>query len=324
MAASTIWGESAGVRRALWEKTPFFVLAAVFSVVAFLVQQKGGAVTSLDVFSPGIRIANTLVSYVCYIGKMIWPHGLAVYYPHPETLPMWQSGGAGLLLMCLSVAVVLRARRHPYLAVGWLWYLGTLVPVIGVVQLGLHAMADRYTYVPLIGLFIIIAWGVPDLVKAWPCPRILLATSAGVLLSGCMICTCLQVRHWKNTIALFTHTVNVATDNWLAHYNLGVSLAEQGKREESIGHYCKTLQIKPGHGKAHNNLGLELAGLGRLEEATGHFLKAVRIRPDDAVAHSNLGFALTLQDIFPGRWRSSQICCRHVTTWGVFCGSKAS
>jgi len=147
-------GSHAGIRespgfRLVWEKAPFFALAAVSSVVTFLAQQKGGAVRSLDALPLDIRTANALVSYVSYIGKMIWPHHLAVYYPHPGTIPMWQAIGAGLVLLCLSIMLLRVAPRLPYLAVGWLWYLGTLVPVIGLVQVGNQAMADRYTYVPV-------------------------------------------------------------------------------------------------------------------------------------------------------------------------------
>lgn len=153
--------------RLVWEKTPFFVLAAASSIVTYLVQKSGGAMGGMDLLPLNTRIANVLVSYVGYITKMIWPFRLAVFYPHPVPLPVWQVGGASLLLVAISFLVIKGIRHRPYLAVGWLWYIGTLVPVIGLVQVGEQAMADRYTYVTLIGIFMIIAWGVPDFLARW-------------------------------------------------------------------------------------------------------------------------------------------------------------
>ncbi len=175
--------------RLLLEKTPMFVLAAVSSVVTFIVQKSGGAVGALETYPFKIRMANALLSYVIYLKKMIWPQNLAVFYPHPgQSLPMWQAAGAGLLLVVVSIAVIRAGRRYPYLPVGWLWYVGTLVPVIGLVQVGDQAMADRYTYVSLIGLFIVVAWGVPDVARSWrygKCPR------CSAKLALWQICPCL-------------------------------------------------------------------------------------------------------------------------------------
>jgi Flp pilus assembly protein TadD len=179
--------------------------------------------------------------------------------------------------------------------VGWLWYLITLLPVIGLVRIGPHALADRYTYVPLIGLFIIIAWGVPDLVKGWSYRRTMLTISAGILLCGLMICAWLQVRLWKNSITLFTHAANVTSNNYRAHNNLAVALEAQGKISEAIIHYSESVRIKPNHVKSHNNLGLLLGRQGRAQEAIRHFYKTLRIRPDHMFAHHNLGVALARQ-----------------------------
>ena len=204
------------------EKIPLMVLVVVSCLVTLVAQQTGGAVKSFAVLPLNIRIANALLSYVSYMGKMIWPHDLAVFYPHRGILPMWQGAGAGLLLVGLSVLVVSAARRHPYLAVGWLWYLGTLVPVIGLVQTGSQAIADRYTYVPLIGVFIIIAWGVPELLVRWRHKKKVLAITAATLFSIFAAITVSQLRYWANNITLFEHTLQVTHNNAVAQYNLDV------------------------------------------------------------------------------------------------------
>jgi len=280
------------------EKIPFFAVAAVSCVVTFLAQQSGGALTSLDQLPLNLRVANAVVSYVSYMGKIIWPHHLAVIYPHPGTLPIWQAAAAGLLLVCISVFVIRAAQRSPYLLVGWLWYIGTLVPVIGLVQVGSQAMADRYTYVPLIGLFIVVAWGVADLVARWPYRRLVLATSAGLVLSVFTVCTWLQVSHWRHSIALFKHTLDVTANNHFAHNNLANALAEQGKLEEAVSHCRKALQIKPKMATVHNNMGMILYRQGKFDEAIAHYSEALQIKPDYADAHNNLGAALHRQGKF--------------------------
>jgi len=280
----------------LAEKIPLFVLIAVSSVVTFLVQRSGGALGNLDMYPVKIRIANALISYVSYMGKTLWPHNLAVFYPHPEqSLQLWQAAGAGLLLGIISMAVLRLARLHPYLAVGWLWYLGTLVPVIGLVQIGGQAMADRYTYVPLIGLFIMIGWGVPELVARWRYRKIGIGLAAGLVLAGSMILTWSQLQHWKSTVTLFEHALSVTADNYFAHNNLGIAYARQGEMDKAISHYTKALQFKPYFPRAHNNLGNAYARQGRTEEAIAHFTLALQYKPDFAGAHNNLGNVLAAQ-----------------------------
>jgi Flp pilus assembly protein TadD len=282
------------VFRLLVEKSPLFALAAVSSLVTFVVQQGGKAVGTLENFPFNLRMANALLSYVNYIIKMIWPQNLAVFYPHPgQSLPMWQAALAGLLLLVISFAVIRVGRRYPYLLVGWLWYLGTLIPVIGLVQVGGQAMADRYTYVPLIGLFIMVAWGAPDLVRSWRYGKFSLALAGVSLLVALMVCASLQVKHWKNSLTLFEHALRVTENNYLAHLNFGAALADQGNLEEAITHYRRSLQIAPNYAKAHNNLGLALAQQGKNHEATAHYLTALQLNPDYASAHNNLGVVLT-------------------------------
>ena len=285
-------GQKSSVRSLVLEKIPFFALAAVSSFLTFFVAQSGGAIGSTELYPLDIRLANALVSYASYIGKMIWPHHLAVIYPYPETFPMWQVVGAGLLLVCISILVIRFARRYPYLAVGWLWYLGTLVPVIGLVQVGVQAMADRFTYIPLIGLFIMIAMGVPDILGKWHYQRIVLVISVGLVLSTFMVATRLQIKHWRNSITLFEHTLEVTSNNFLVHNNLGVVLASQGRNEEAIVHYNEALRIDPYYARAHSNLGLALARQGRNEEAINHYAQALRLAPNDAEVHNNLGVVL--------------------------------
>jgi tetratricopeptide (TPR) repeat protein len=281
----------------LWEKVPFFILAAACSVVTFLGGQSEGAVESLDWLPINVRLANALVSYIRYIGKMIWPQHLTVLYLHPgHTLPLWQVAMASVLLTALTIVVIWGARhRHRYLVTGWLWYLGTLVPVIGLVQVGLQAMADRYTYVPLIGIFIIIAWGIPYLFKKIRHRRVVIATAAGVVLFCLMTRTWLQLGHWKNSIMLFKHGVAVTANNYVMHNSLGLALAQEGTVEEAILHYSIALRIKPEYIPAHNNLGVVLADRGRLEEAIAHYSEALRLKPNYVLAHNNLGNALAKQ-----------------------------
>ena len=282
--------------RLIWEKIPFFLLATASSTVTFLVQARGGAVASLEVFPFETRLANALVSYVRYLGKMFWPQDLAVFYPHPgQSLPMWQAAGAGLLLLVISITVVRLGRRYPYLPVGWLWYVGTLVPVIGLVQVGAQAMADRYTYIPLIGLFIIIAWGVPDLLTKWRYQKVVCTLASGALLFVLIICTFIQLHHWQNATTLFEHALEVTTGNFVAHNNLGIELAAQGKFDEAIVHYSEALRIKPSYAKAHCNLGDVLARLGKHQDAIWHYQRALQLKPNFAEAHNNLGVTLKQQ-----------------------------
>jgi len=281
--------------RLVLEKVPFFALATIFCLLTFLAEEREGALEALKSLPLGTRIANALVSYISYIGKMIWPHRLAILYPHPGMVPMWQAAGAGFLLVCVLVLAVRAARKYPYLGVGWLWYLGTLVPVMGLVQVGVHGMADRYTYVPLIGLFIMVAWGVPDILAGWRYRKTVLSISAGLLLSIFMVVTSLQIRQWHDSITLFTHTLNVTTRNSLIHNNLGIALAQQGKHQGAIAHFAEALRIKPDYGDAHNNLGVALAHQGKHQEAIAHFAEALRINPHFADAHHNLRIAQAQQ-----------------------------
>jgi Flp pilus assembly protein TadD len=276
----------------VWEKVPLIGLSAASSIVTYLVQHSGGAVQSFTLFPLKVRVANAWVAYVSYIGKMIWPRNLAVLYPHPGKVAWWQAVGAGLLILILSALVIRTARRHPYLSVGWLWYLGTLVPVIGVIQVGAQSMADRYTYVPFIGLFAMVAWGVPQLTARWRFRRLVLSISTGFLISILMTCTWVQAGYWRNSVSLFKHALKVTTDNYFAHVNLGIALYKQGKVDEAIAHYHESMQITSNYSIAHNSLGAAFLGQGKLREAVTHFSRALQIDPNYEDARANMRIAL--------------------------------
>ena len=284
------------VLKAVLEKTPLFIMSLLSCLVTVIAQQKVGAVSTLEIVPIKLRTANGLVSFVAYMGKMIWPLDLAVFYPHPGSeLQIWKPVAAGLFLLIVSTVVLRVAHRCRYLLVGWLWYLGTLVPVIGLVQVGEQAMADRYTYVPLIGLFIVVVWGFADLGKGWRLRRRLVSVTAAVMLLALMAGSWLQVGYWQDSIKLFKHALDVTSNNYVAHYTLGNALALQGNLAGSVSHYNKALQINPNYAEAHNNLGNALALQGNLTGAISHYNKALHINPDHAEAHRNLAVALDRQ-----------------------------
>jgi type IV pilus biogenesis/stability protein PilW len=271
-------------------------MSALSSVVTFYAQKEGGAILTLHALPIPNRLANAMVAYVSYLGKMFWPAPLAVLYPlQAHNLHIWQALAAGLALAVLTIWALRQARRHPYLPVGWLWYLGTLLPVIGLVQVGGQAMADRYTYLPLIGLFIMVAYGMADLGARWRAPRFLLPVGAGVVLSALMICTWVQVGYWRDSASLFAHTLQVTRNNALAHNSLGIALLAQGKVDQAINHCEEALRLQPNYPKAHYNLGNALFSRGEVNQALAHYEEALQLQPNYAKAHNSLGFALLSQ-----------------------------
>jgi len=273
------------------EKVPFFLLSAASSVVTLMAQRQ--EIASHQSLHLSERMANAVVAYVGYIIKMIWPYPLAVFYPYPKDVLLWKSAGAGLFLIFISVIVIKKFREFPYLLVGWCWYLGTLVPVIGLVQVGLQSMADRYTYMPLIGLFIIIAWGLPDLIIHWRFRRIALTVAAVIVLSLLSAVAWFQLHHWRNSVTLFEHTLAVTRDNYVMHNNMGAVLAEKGKTAEAAEHYREALKIKPDDAEARYNLGNIMLRQGQFENALVQYAEVLRHKPDFASAHNNAGIALS-------------------------------
>ncbi len=282
--------------RLVLEKIPLLVPVVVSSCLTFMAQQSSGAVKPLESFSLTVRVANAFVSYASYVYKAIWPHNLTVFYPHPgNTLPLWQVFGAILLIGGASFLAIRSLKKYPYIAVGLFWYLGMLVPVIGLVQVGPQAMADRYTYIPMTGLFIIISWGFSDLLTGRHYQKIVLALFAVIILSALTTRTFLQLGYWRNSITLFEHAVNVTDNNYLAHNNLGAALLEKGKFDKAVLHIKESLRIEPGCKAALYNLGTALSDQGKLDEAVLHYNDVLKINPKDAVAHNNLADVLSTQ-----------------------------
>lgn len=278
--------------RLLLEKLPLLLLAGLVSVVTFHAHREGGSLVAVEAILPGARLANAVVSYVAYVGKLAWPARLAAFYPHPESsLPMALVAGAAALLLAATVAIFRRGRRAPYLVVGWSWYLGTLLPVIGIVQVGTQAMADRYAYVPAIGLFVALAWGAADLASRGPAARPVAVAAVAVLLALAAR-TRRQVPVWHDSRSLFASTVAAVPASWVGHYNLGNALAVEGRAAEAAAEFSETIRLRPRFARAHNNLGDALDALGRHEEAAAAYTQAIRVDPDLAEAHNNLGTAL--------------------------------
>jgi len=285
------------ISRLVYEKIPLLVLVAGSVVTTLTVQKMGGALGSLNAFPIQERVINALVSYWLYLQKMIWPGGLAIFYAHPEnTLSVWKGLATAALLALVTTAAIRLARRAPYFAVGWFWYLGTLIPVIQLVQTGSIAMADRYAYVPLIGIFIIIAWGLPELLAKWRLRSRILTIAAGIWISTLMLMTWNQVSHWKNSITIFSHAIEVTDieypDFLLAHNNLANALLAEGRTGKAISHYKMAINLMPDYAVNHNHLANALFAEQKTEEATSHFKMAIELMPDYAIAHNNLGTVL--------------------------------
>jgi protein O-mannosyl-transferase len=275
------------------EKIPFFVFAAGSCAATIWGQHTAGAVATLENLPLGSRLAGALLSYAGYLGKTIWPARLAVFYPVGVKASWAAELAAAIGVAAITTAVIWRARREPWLATGWFLFLGMLVPVIGLVQVGIvQTMADRYTYIPLVGLFIMLCWSVPRHRMDRQSTKAAVWIVVAVALAACTMLARIQVGYWKNSETLFRHALNVTQNNWLAHGNLGMVLEEEGQVSEAITHYEEALRIQPGYPQAHYNLGNALLKMGRTEEAIGHWGQALRINPNFAEAHYNLGAVL--------------------------------
>ncbi len=310
------------------EKISFFALSAVSSVITFIVQQRGGSVSEISGLPLWVRLANCVTSYTAYIYKMIWPVRLSIFYPHPGyNIPIWNIVFSAALIVVVSAGIIYLAQRHKYLLTGWFWYLVTLLPVIGLVQVGEQAIADRYTYVTLTGLFIVIAWGLPELFRKWLYGKYVLTVSgaAAVLVLG--FCAYIQTSCWKDAVKLFTHSLAVTGDeNFMAHaclgdaayvkhdYNLaarhfakaieanhkfvsgyiglGITLAGQKKFNEAVENLSAAVKLDNNSEMAHFNLAEGLSAQGKYEQAVKEYKEALRIRPDYPQAYNNIGVVL--------------------------------
>jgi len=280
------------IRRLIWEKLPFYLLAVAMCVATYAVQRSGGAVRTLDELPLAARLSNAVVSAAVYLAKTVWPTRLAVLYPLPASQPAWQIAAAALTLAGITLLALRTVRTRPYLTVGWFWYLITLLPVIGIVQVGLQSRADRYTYIPGIGLVLMLVFGGADAWRRWPRLRPVLAGLCGAACVASVALTVRQIPYWADSVALFRRAIEVTGPNALAHGYLGDVWKEQVMDDEAISEYRQGLAIAPRNLALLVNLGDLLDRSGRPQEAVGPLTEAVRLQPSDAVIRNALGEAL--------------------------------
>jgi tetratricopeptide (TPR) repeat protein len=276
--------------RCLIEKIPFLVLSAVSSIITFLTQKAGGIVFDAKTVPLADRVGNAFLSYARYIGKLFWPQNLAVFYPFDaDSFTFWRVAMCVLLLIVISILVISFGRNRKYLPVGWFWFIGTLVPVIGLVKFTGSSYADRFTYVPYIGLFIMIAWGLPELLSKWPQRKIALGLSMIIALTILGICTHRQVSFWNNSFTLFSRAIEVTQNNYVAYNGRGIVYNSISRFQDAIEDYKRAVRINPDYSEAYYNLGIACGELDRHQEAMESFKQAIRIKPNLAEAYYNLG-----------------------------------
>ncbi len=278
------------------EKLPFFALTLAASVVTYFVQTSGRALWSPTVLSFWPRVANALWAYERYISKTFWPVDLSIFYPHPYHWPVGLALGAAVLLALWSGLFLWRARQNPYLLVGWFWFLGTLIPTIGLVQVGSQSMADRYMYIPSIGLFIMVVWGAADFLDWRPHWRRIAAWTVGAVLAGCLAVTEIQLVYWQNSIILFRHAIEATTDNFVAYTCLGETLRDLGMNQDALMLCKEAVRMAPGSPVTQYNYGMALLQDHRQDEAIEHLAAAARLAPCNAEIQFNLGLVLLLHD----------------------------
>jgi tetratricopeptide (TPR) repeat protein len=278
------------------EKLPLLVLSGVSIGLSILSTQQMGIVVATDTVPMTLRIANALVSYLSYLVKMIWPHNMAIFYPFPQDLPLWQVAGSGVLLVTFTAIFLLRLTHKPYLAIGWLWYLGTLVPVIGIVQAGeWPSMADRWVYIPMIGIIMIITWALTEMTSKWRHKIPALAVLGISVLACCIVLVRIQLQYWENSRVLFTHALEITQENGIAHNNLGSALLWEGETTAALHQFKAALELSPNRPKIHNNIGHALIKLGRVDEAVDRYLESLQLNPLEAETHNSLAVAFIEQ-----------------------------
>ena len=289
---NTVHGPRFTLLPLLVEKVPFFVLAAASSAITILAHQGLGMMDSASRLPWDLRLENALVSYGRYLAKTFWPCRLAVFYPLPAAWPMWEVVTCGLILLAISGLVLGTARTRPWLMVGWFWLLGVLVPSSGLIQAGAQAMADRFIYVPVIGVIVAAIWGMHGLAKSGRQQPVALSVAGSAVVVLCAVLTRQQLGYWKDSETLFRHAVEVTENNYVAYDNLGTVLGQKGQLDEAIRQFQEAIRLKPDHANAHCNLGIALDKKGQTDEAIRQFQEAIRLKPDHANAHCNLGSAL--------------------------------
>ena len=282
--------KGSGISRLALEKIPFLILSIVSVIISILSARSHGIMITAYQMPFDLRLQNAVISYLSYIGKTIWPHKLAVFYPFPQTIPLWLTIGAGLWLLGTTFLMVYKWKRAPFLAVGWLWYIITLGPNIGLVQAGLWpAVADRWAYIPLIGIFIIIAWGFPELWFRWHHRKTGPALMAIAVFSVILVVTGLQIRYWANSISLYRRALDVTIKNDVAHNNLGAALYFSGNGEEAIIHFIEALRIMPDYKAARDNLKTALAAYGKNKNPVANIENLLKVYPGDPTLQYILG-----------------------------------
>ena len=295
-------GRAQFIRGQIREKAPFFVLAILMSITTVLVQGSGGAVRPIELFPLSTRLGNALVSGFVYVLKTLWPTRLVVFYPLRGSPPAWQAIACGVALLSITATALSLRKTRPYLAVGWFWYLVTILPVIGIIQVGDQSHADRYMYIPMIGLSVMLAWGAADVWRQWPKTRpvwVGLGAAAGL---ACLVLTARQVSYWENSKTLFEHAIQVNGDNEVAHGCLGDALRAGGRYQDALAEYRKAIAINPRYVAALINLGADLGLLGRPGESLAPLSAAIRLKGDDVDARNAMGLALAMQ----GHLRAAQ------------------
>ena len=275
--------------RIVWEKIPFFILTIATSIAAIWAQNNAGAMVKMENLPFVKRFSNAILSYAIYLGKIFWPHNLAVYNPYDFSLPLWKVLISGIIIIFVTIAEIYHIKKTPSSFVGWFWYLGTLIPVIGLVQVGTHAMADRHTYLPSVGIAIMLAWGIESLIMSENIRKNILFPAVIAFIIITSVLTWQQCGYWKNSITLFSHALQVTKDNYLAHNNIALSLSEEGKITEALYHYNEAIRLKPYYAYAYNNRGILYAKLGQYKSAIDDFNKAVQFKEDCFEAYFNLG-----------------------------------
>ena len=276
------------------EKIPLFILVIGSCAATFIAQKQGGAVWELPLL---LRIENAIVTYIAYLLKTFWPMKMGMFYPFPENgIALWKVAGSALLLLFITIISIRLRKKHPYLITGWMWYVITLVPVIGIVQVGSKSMADRYTYIPLIGIFIAVAWILPNVLQRGNKPSLVLRIFLGAVILALTISANIQAGYWKNTSTLFKHTLEVTTDNYTIHSFYGELLSLKGNDEAAIGQFRESIRITPDFAEGYYKIGRIRARQGRFDDAVMEFLRALEIAPDYADANFNLALALARQE----------------------------
>lgn len=283
----------------LLEKMPLFLLTLFSCAITYIAQNEYHAVISLQDISLLQRICNTFNSYAGYLGKTFWFQNLGVFYTYPDKFNFPDMAGAvGLIVLLTSLAIVF-IKKKPYLAVGWFWYLGTLIPVIGLVQVGSQAMADRYTYIPLIGIFIMLSWGLPALLSELKYGKYVNLFTAAVFITTAATASYYRVQIWENNFTLFGHAIEFDKSKYIAYHILGYNAAKYGDNEKALYYYYETLKINPKYDPAYLHAGNALQNMGKLDDAINCYIKAIQINGKSAEAQYNLGIALILKNRFP-------------------------